>query len=185
MYAGRGAPHGTAILSLLAPMASPTRVTEILRAGHWEPATACDFLTLTYDDRHRRRMQYIAAGGTTLLLDLPRATLLREGDGLKLDDGRVVRVDTAPESLMEVTAPDTAMLIRLAWHIGNRHLPAQLETDRIVIREDHVIADMLLGLGAGVRPFQGAFSPESGAYDEAAHALDHLAHLQRHSHRHL
>jgi urease accessory protein len=166
-------------------MSTLTRVTAILRAGRWDPDTACDFLSLTYDDRYRRRMQYVAVGGTTFLLDLPRATVLRAGDGLGLDDGRIVRIDTAPEALMEVTAPDVVMLIRLAWHIGNRHLPAQLEVGRIVIREDHVIADMLLGLGAAVVPFQGPFSPESGAYEDTAHPLDHFAHLQRHSHRHL
>jgi urease accessory protein len=113
-----------------------------------------------------------------LLLDLPTATVLLPGDGLKLDDGSVVRVDAAPEALMEVTAPDASTLIRLAWHIGNRHLAAQLEQARIVIREDHVISGMLLGLGATVRPFQGTFSPEAGAYHEHSGPLAHLAHLQ-------
>jgi len=163
-------------------MSQLTRVTEILRAGHWEPRTACDSLNLTYDERHRRRMQYVAVGGTTFLLDLPRATVLRAGDGLKLDDGRIVRVDTAPEALMEVTAADDATLIRLAWHIGNRHLAAQLETVRIVLRDDHVIASMLVGLGATVRAFQGPFSPEQGAYDAVVGPFGHLAHPHRHGH---
>ena len=99
----------------------------------------------------------------------------------KLDDGSVVLVNAAPEALVEVTAPDAATLIRLAWHIGNRHLAAQLEPTRIVIREDHVISDMLVGLGASVRPFQGTFSPESGAYTEHAGPLVHL-HPAGHSH---
>jgi urease accessory protein len=98
------------------------------------------------------------------------------GDGLRLDDGRVIHVDAAPEALVEVTAPDTATLIRLAWHIGNRHLAAQLEADRIVIRDDPVITNMLLGLGAAVAPLQGAFSPESGAYQHSSGPMDHLAH---------
>jgi urease accessory protein len=163
------------------------RVTEILRAGAWAPETAADSLCLNYDQRYRRRLRYEATGGTILLLDLPRATVLQPGDGLKLDDGKVVLVHAAPEALMEVTASDAAALIRLAWHIGNRHLAAQLEPDRIVIREDHVIGSMLLGLGASVRSFEGTFSPEAGAYAEhAGHAtpFSHLALLQPSGHSH-
>jgi urease accessory protein len=155
-------------------MSALRRVTQILRAGQWAPETAVDSLCLNYDQRYRRRLRYEAAGGTLLLLDLPRATVLLPGDGLQLDDGGVVLVNAAPEALVEVTAPDAAILIRIAWHIGNRHLAAQLEPSRIVIREDHVISNMLAGLGASVRPFQGAFSPESGAYTEHAGPLVHL-----------
>jgi urease accessory protein len=122
----------------------------------------------------------MAARGTTFLLDLPRATVLLAGDGLRLDDGRVVHVDAAPEALLEVTAPDAATLIRLAWHIGNRHLAAQLEADRIVIRDDPVITNMLLGLGAAVAPLQEAFSPESGAYRDSSGPMGHLAHGHGH-----
>ncbi len=153
------------------------RVTEILRAGQWSSETASDSLCLNYDQRYRRRLRYVASGGTDLLLDLPTATVLLPGDGLKLDDGSVVLVDAAPEALVEVTAPDATTLIRLAWHIGNRHLAAQLEQSRIVIREDHVISRMLLGLGAAVRSFQGTFSPESGAYHDHGEPLAHLEHL--------
>lgn len=159
-------------------------VTEILRAGQWAPETATDSLCLDYDQRYRRRLRYTAVGGTDLLLDLPTATVLLPGDGLKLDDGSMVLVDAAPEALMEVTAPDTTTLIRLAWHIGNRHLAAQLEECRIVIREDHVISSMLLGLGAAVRSFNGTFSPESGAYHEHGGPLARLANLHPVSHEH-
>ncbi len=152
-------------------------VTQILRAGEWARETAADSLCLSYDQRYRRRLRYQAAGGTDLLLDLPTATVLLPGDGLKLDDGSVVLVDAASEALMEVTAPDATTLIRLAWHIGNRHLAAQLEEFRIVIREDPVITSMLLGLGATVRPFMGTFAPESGAYREhARHGGGHDGH---------
>jgi urease accessory protein len=146
-------------------MSTLSLVTEILRTGSWPSGAATDRIVLTYDERHRRRLRYVAAGGTTFLLDLPRATVLREGDGLKLDDGRVVSVEAAPERLVQVTANDAATLVRLAWHIGNRHLPAQLEPDRILIRDDAVIVNMLLGLGAKVEPVLAAFTPESGAYD--------------------
>ena len=162
-------------------MATLTLVTEILRAGSWPDATAVDSLNLSYDERHRRRLRYVAEGGTTFLLDLPRATVLRDGDGMKLDDGRIVLVHAAAEALVEITAPDAATLVRLAWHIGNRHLAAQLQADRIVIRDDHVIVSMLLGLGATVRGFKGAFSPESGAYGDAGR---HSLLLTGHSHHH-
>jgi urease accessory protein len=143
-------------------------VTEILRAGSWPLDTADDTITLSYDERHRRRLRYVAEGGTQFLLDLPRATVLASGDGLKLEDHRIVCVTAAPEQLVEITAPDAATLIRLAWHIGNRHLPAQLEPQRILIREDAVIVTMLRGLGATVNPIVAAFTPESGAYSAAS-----------------
>jgi urease accessory protein len=165
-------------------MSPLARVTEVLRAGHWAAQSASDFVSLTYDERHRRRFRYVAAGGTTFLLDLPRAMLLRAGDGLQLDDGRIVRVDTAPEALIEITAADAATLVRLAWHIGNRHLPAQLEAHRIVIRDDHVIVGMLLGLGAVVMTFRGGFTPEPGAYDESAGPSGPLPHVHRRGNGH-
>jgi urease accessory protein len=109
-------------------------------------------------------------------LDLPRATVLRAGDGLRLEDGRIVGVEASPEQLVEIIAADTTALMKLAWHIGNRHLPAQLEPNRILLREDAVIVNMLVGLGATVRPVLEAFTPEAGAYDHtlaAGHGHHH------------
>ena len=165
-------------------MATLIRAVEILPHGKWPGTTAVDHLVLTYDERHRRRLRYVACGGTTFLLDLPRAAVLRAGDGLRLEDGRIVSVEASPEQLVEVTAADAAALIRLAWHIGNRHLPAQLEPNRILIRDDAVIVNMLLGLGATVRPVMAAFTPEAGAYDSSGSAVtqhDH-AHGQQQTH---
>jgi len=149
-------------------MSSLVRAIEVVPAGSWSGQTAVDRLVLTYDERHRRRLRYVALGGTTFLLDLPRATVLRAGDGLRLEDGRMVLVEAAPEQLVQVTAPDPGTLVRLAWHIGNRHLPAQLEPHRILIREDAVIVNMLRGLGGSVDEVSAAFTPEAGAYDHAA-----------------
>ncbi len=155
------------------------RATAILPAGSWDTQAAIDRVRLSYDERNRRRLRYVALGGTNFLLDLPRATVMHEGDGLKLEDGQVIAVEAAPEALVEVTAPDTDTLVRLAWHIGNRHLPAQLQESRILIRDDHVIVDMLEGLGATVRRLEAAFTPEPGAYSgAAAHSL--LLHGQGH-----
>ena len=150
------------------------RAQQILPAGSWKSTKASDQIALDYDARHRRRFRYVADAGTDFLLDLARATVLNHGDGLVLDDGRIIEVIAAPESLTEVKAQTPQELIKLAWHIGNRHLPAQLDADRILIREDHVITDMLIGLGAQVRHLQAPFTPESGAYANAhSHAQQH------------
>jgi urease accessory protein len=103
--------------------------------------------------------------GTTFMLDLPRATALRDGDGLLLDDGAIVRVAGNPEPLVEISAADSQALARLAWHIGNRHIDVQVIGERLRIRRDHVIEDMLRGLGAVLRPIEAPFEPEPGAYD--------------------
>jgi len=165
-------------------MATLVRAVEILPPGKWLGSTAVDHLILTYDERHRRRLRYVATGGTTFLLDLPRAAVLRAGDGLRLEDGRIVSVEASPEQLVEVTAPDAGALVRLAWHIGNRHLPAQLEPDRILIRDDAVIVNMLRGLGATVRPVLAAFTPETGAYNSSGTTANHHEHAHAHQHPH-
>jgi urease accessory protein len=108
------------------------------------------------------------ARGLTFLLDLPEAAVLNHGDGLVLEDGRMVEVRAKPEPLLVVTARDMHHLARLAWHLGNRHVPAAIEPDRILIRPDHVIAEMLAGLGAEVSAVEAPFDPEGGAY--AGHA---------------
>ena len=152
------------------------RAIEVLPSGKWPGKEAVDKLVLTYDERHRRRLRYVASGGTTFLLDLPRATVLRAGDGLRLEDGRIVGVEASPERLVEITAADSGTLVRLAWHIGNRHLSAQIEPHRILIREDAVIVSMLVGLGATVTPVLAAFTPEAGAYDSGNARTGHHGH---------
>ena len=136
----------------------------IIPAGHWTGEKPCDHITLDHDARHRRRFHYVADHGTAFLLDLPRAQVLQQGDALRLDDGRLIEVFAAPEGLVEITAATPADLVRLAWHIGNRHLPAELLPNAIRIRDDHVIVAMLEGLGATVTRIDAPFKPESGAY---------------------
>ena len=143
-------------------------------AGHWPAEKSVGAVTLAYDERHRRRLRLTTDAGESFLLDLERAAVLEAGDGLALDDGRWIEVRAAPEALVEVTADQPGLLARLAWHLGNRHLPARVEATRILIREDHVIADMLRGLGARLRHVEEPFTPERGAYDAAhGHANDH------------
>jgi len=153
------------------------RATRAERAGHWPDARAAGAVTLAFDDRYRRRVRLTTDRGEEFLLDLPRALSLEDGDGLQLEDGRWISVRAAAENLIEITAEPT-LLTRLAWHLGNRHLPARIEPHRILIRRDHVIADMLSKLGATLRFMEAPFTPERGAYDEAhghshEHAHDH------------
>src|ERR1700734_4187462 len=103
------------------------RAIQVLKAGSWD-GPPVDRITLSYDERHRRRLRFLAEAGTEFLLDLPRTTVLRDGDGLRLENGRGILVAAADEPLLEVTVTDSEQLARLAWHIGNRHLPAQIAT---------------------------------------------------------
>lgn len=146
--------------------------------------TAAGTITLGETDRHRRRMVMRSDNGIEFLLDLPQARLLGDGDGLVLDDGRIVEVRAAPEPLYEVRGRDARHLLTIAWQLGNRHLPAEIGEDRILIRRDHVIHDMLLGLGATVTEIEAPFSPEGGAYHGYAHGGHHHHHDHDDSHGH-
>lgn len=146
------------------------RATRVLARGHWPEEKAAGTVTLVFDDRHRRRMVIDDDAGVPFLLDLPRAVALDEGDGLDLGDGSFLRVVAAPEELMEVrVAGPVEAFARIAWHLGNRHLPVQIAGDAIRLRRDHVIEDMLRGLGADVRDVLAPFMPEGGAYGGHSH----------------
>jgi urease accessory protein len=161
------------------------RAIRIAPHGHWPRTSARGSVTLDYDARHRRRFRLVSDDGEEFLLDLPRATVLEDGDGLALSDGGWIGVKAAPERLLEITAASAHLLLRLAWHLGNRHLPAEITEERILIREDHVIADMLQGLGATLRTIEAPFTPERGAYDGApAHGHDGHDHHHDHEHEH-
>jgi urease accessory protein len=156
----------------------------VLPAGAWsgEPA---DAVVLDYDERYRRRVAMTGVRGLGFLLDLPEAVMLRAGDGLALEDGRIVEVVAAPESLVEIRAADAAALTRIAWHLGNRHLPTELLRKSLRIRRDSVIEDMARGLGGTVVAIEAPFNPEGGAYVRgAASAHDHHDHDHDHGHGH-
>jgi urease accessory protein len=112
-------------------------------AGLWGGRPA-DVVRLDYDKRTRRRIALRGAGGLEFLLDLAKAPVLRAGDGLRLDDGRMVAVEAAPERLLEIACRDERALARIAWHLGNRHLATEIGERVLIVREDHVIADMAL-----------------------------------------
>jgi urease accessory protein len=149
------------------------RASEIKAAGTWNATTAIDCVVLDADERHRRRIALTGEGGTAFLLDLPHATALHDGDGLVLEDGAIVRVAGKPEPLIEITAANPRELARLAWHIGNRHTDMQVVADKLRIRRDHVLEDMLRGLGARLTPIEAPFDPEHGAYAHGHHHHDH------------
>lgn len=138
---------------------------------------AADAVVLAWEDRWRRRGRLVTEGGAPIMLDLPEARELCDGDALLLQDGRHVAVRAASEPLTEVRGGDAAHLARLAWHLGNRHLPVQIEAERLLIRRDHVLEDMLARLGARLAPVEAAFRPEGGAYGHGrTHAHAHAPH---------
>jgi len=138
------------------------RALGIIPAGAW--TQAAQSVTLDYDRRFRRRLRFVTDQGAEILLDLPEAQHIHGGDALALEDGALVEVRAAAEALLEVTAPTPDALIRLAWHLGNRHLGVQFLPGRLRILADHVIAAMVRGLGGEAVPVTAPFDPESGAY---------------------
>jgi urease accessory protein len=151
------------------------RALRIETAGHWPRDAARGSVTLDHDARHRRRLRLATDAGEAFLLDLPRAVAMGDGDGLALEDGSWIEVRAKPEPLLEVTAPP-ALLCRIAWHIGNRHVPAAIEPHRILIRDDHVLAEMLRHQGAILRRVSEPFTPEPGAYETHDHHAHHHDH---------
>ncbi len=157
------------------------RATQVRPQVRWTEAAA-DTVVLDFDDRHRRRMAMTGTRGLEFLLDLEEAVALRGGDGLVLEDGRLIEVVAAPEPLVEIRGADPHHLVRIAWHLGNRHLPTQIIGKGLRIRRDHVIEDMVRGLGARVIVIEAPFDPEGGAYAGGGHAGH--GHHDHHSHGH-
>ncbi|MCT7377610.1 urease accessory protein UreE [Chelativorans salis] len=150
-------------------------------AGEFD-GTPVGHVVLAHDERHLRRKLLTLKEGGDVVVDLPGAVALGHGDALVLEDGSLVEIVAAEELLYEVTARDRNHLAKLCWHLGNRHLPAQIDEERILIGRDHVIREMLLGLGATVREIAAPFSPERGAYHSHSHHHDHDA---GHHHHHV
>jgi urease accessory protein len=154
------------------------RATQVRVQHRWTEAPA-DTVVLDFDDRHRRRMAMTGTRGLEFLLDLENAVVLRGGDALVLDDNRLIEVVAAPEPLAEIRGNDPQHLVRIAWHLGNRHLPTQITARGLRIRRDHVIEAMARGLGARVIEIEAPFDPEGGAYAGGGHA-----HAESHAHSH-
>ena len=142
------------------PQAAVKRGWAIRRAGFWDPVAAVDLVVLDAGDRHRRRIMLKGEQGTEFLLDLDEAVALCDGDGIMLDDGGIVLVTGQPEPLAEIAARTPLEFVRLAWHLGNRHTDVQIAGDRLRIRRDHVLEEMVKGLGAATKEIEAAFEPE-------------------------
>lgn len=133
-----------------------------------------DTVTLAYDDRFRRRIKLVCDGGLEVLLDLEKTTELKEGDDLLLENGSHISVRAANEPLMSVFGSSQHHLLRLTWHVGNRHLPCEVHEDHLLLRQDHVIEHMLEHLGAQVKHIVAPFNPEGGAYGQGrTHSHEH------------
>jgi len=157
------------------------RATQVLGQHRWTQSAA-DTVVLDFDDRHRRRMAMTGTRGLEFLLDLENAVALRGGDALVLEDGRLIEVVAAAEPLLEIRGADPLHLVRVAWHLGNRHLPTQIMPKGLRIRRDHVIEAMVKGLGARIIEIEAPFDPEGGAYASShAHATEAHAHAHAHS----
>nr|WP_149141595.1 urease accessory protein UreE [Gemmobacter caeruleus] len=151
----------------------------IQRAGTWLRADSR--VVLGYDARFLRRKRLVAEDGTAFLVDLPETVSLEQGDAFALSDGRLIVVIAAVEPVVQVRGD----LPRLAWHIGNRHTPCQIEEDHLVIRRDHVLERMLTGLGASLTIAEAAFRPEGGAYGHGrTMGHDHGSHDHGFAHHH-
>ncbi len=172
------------------------RATTIVRRPAVKADRVVDTVTLDHEGRSRRRFALTGDNGLDFLLDLDKAAVLAEGDAVKLEDGRLVAVKAASQRLLEIRAENPSRLMRLAWHIGNRHTPAEIAADAIYIEEDHVLAEMVRGQGGTATPVMRAFHPERGAYEHDcghdhghshshghSHASSH-AHSHSHSHAH-
>jgi urease accessory protein len=160
------------------------RAFEIRRVGEWNAEAAIDRVVLDADERQRRRVALTGENGTRFLLDLPHAARLRDGDGLVLENGGIVRVAGRVEPLLEIVATDAQQFARLAWHLGNRHTDVQIVGDRLRIRRDHVLRDMLIGLGAAVTEIEAPFDPEQGAYGGHGDGHGHGHHHHNGGHEH-
>ncbi|MEG9524897.1 MAG: urease accessory protein UreE [Hyphomicrobiales bacterium] len=162
------------------------RATRIVRRDTLTGGEIVDRVVLDHGDRHRRRVAMRGLGGLGFLLDLPESTVLDDGDALILEDGRLVWIEAAPERLLEIRAPSDHALKRLIWHIGNRHIPAEIGADAVWIAYDHVLAEMVQGLGGSAEAVERPFRPEGGAYSGGhghAHGHDH-PHGGHHHHHH-
>ena len=155
----------------------------VVRKAQLGPRAFVDTITLDRQSRYRRRLVLKTDGGRALMLDLVEETYLADGDGLLLRDGGIVLVRAAAEDLMEIHAADALALARIAWHLGNRHTPAQITAGAILIQPDHVLAEMVEGLGAHVHRVKQPFEPEGGAY--GGHGPLHSGHHHGdHDHHH-
>ncbi|ASV84709.1 urease accessory protein UreE 1 [Ochrobactrum quorumnocens] len=160
------------------------KVKSIIRAHEVIDVVPAGHAILERDERHLRRKAIALEDGEKIFVDFAQSVVLDHGDRLVLEDGREIEIRAAREALYEIRGRDALHIAKLAWHIGNRHLAAQIEPDRIFILRDHVIKAMLEGLGAKVKDTNDIFSPLRGAYSSGHSSHDHEHHDHHHDHHH-
>ena len=169
------------------------RATSIVRKPAVKADKVADTVTLDHEGRNRRRVALRGDGGLDFLLDLDRAAVLNDGDAVRLEDGRLIQVRAAPQRLLEVRAENPLRLLRVAYHVGNRHAPAEITADAVYVEEDHVLAEMVRGQGCTATAVMRPFQPERGAYDHDCghdhghhdhgdHRHEHHGHAHAHAH---
>ena len=148
------------------------RLIQVAKAGHWPESDDVDCVVLSFDDRHRRRLRLTTQAGESVLLDLTKPQPLDDGDGLAIENNEGwIRITAAPEDVLEVKGKDEAATIRLAWNLGNRHLPMQILGEGLLrLRYDHVIEEMLSQLGVIISREKAPFIPETGAFNRGNRA---------------
>ena len=167
------------------------RAISVVRKAAVKQDRVVETLTLNHEDRNRRRVALKGDGGRDILLDLDKPTALNDGDAVKLEDGSLVLIKAAAQKLIEITAENPLRLARVAWHIGNRHTPAEITASAIYIEHDHVLAEMVRGQGCAMTDVERPFQPERGAYDHDHadcghdhHGHHHHDHGHEHGHSH-
>jgi urease accessory protein len=159
------------------------RATSVVRKAAVRADRVVDTVTLDHDGRTRRRFALKGDRGLEFLLDLDRTTVLNDGDALKLDDGRLIAVKAAPQRLLQVRAENPLRLLKVAYHVGNRHTPAEVTAEAIYIEDDPVLAELVRGQGCTATPVNRPFQPERGAYDhDCGHDHAHAPEAQGHDH---
>ena len=162
------------------------RATSVTASGAWKGEPA-DVVVLDYEARSTRRGAVTGQRGTALEFDLEQAVTLRSGDAFILEDGRFVEVVGKPEPLMEVRPKDDADLVRIAWQLGNHHLPVQISGRKLRLRANAEIGALLGAMDARITTIEAPFDPEGGAYLAAvtpAHGHDHAGCCGGHHHDH-
>jgi urease accessory protein len=160
------------------------RATRVLRAAERRDTSAVDTLILAHAQRQAQKGFLFGVKGTCVELDFAEPVRLRTDDALVLDDGGFVEIVAEPEPLIEARAADLPALARLAWHLGDRHVPVQVLERRLRLKPDPAIETLLQSLGAKVVTIDAPFEPEGGAYDPAAAGHDHHHHDHDHHHDH-
>ena len=142
-------------------------------------------LALPFDRRTKTRQRAVLEGGEEVAVLLPRGEVLRGGDLVAASDGRVIEVVASEEAVLHITCASPQQLARAAYHLGNRHVPVEVGEGYLRIAADHVLEDMLRGLGATIEPMRAPFEPEAGAYSGGGHGHGHDdEHDHKHDHGH-